>query len=232
MNNKITEHFKELEKTAIDGGASLFGVAELAPLKEYFHPLIEPLASKLPYAISIAIKLSDSIIDDIVDAPTLIYKHHYKSVNYMLDQVALAVCKKIDALGYRAAPIPSSQMVDWEKQLGHLSHRLVAWQAGIGHIGRSHLLVSREFGARIRLVTILTDIPLPAGKPLEGNCNDCGKCISSCPAQAITKEGLIRERCIAKLKEFTKIRGIGVSICGICVRDCAGEKTVTSKVKT
>ncbi len=228
MSNNADENLRILKKVAIDEGATFLGVADIMEIKETFHPLIAEIADSHPYAISIVVKLSDSIIDDIDDAPTLIYKHHYKAVNYRLDQIALAVCKKIDSLGHKSVPIPSSQMVDWEKQLGHLSHRLVARQAGLGYIGRSTLFITPQYGARIRLVTILTDTPLPVGKPLEGNCGKCGKCVSACPAEAITDNGYVREKCIVKLKEFSKIRGIGVSICGICVKACRGRKTGNS----
>lgn len=222
MNNSSETNFSILKETAISEGAAFIGAADIKGIKDTFHPLIMDMVNSLPMAISIVIKLSDSIIDDINDAPTLIYKHHYKSVNYRLDQIALALCKKIDSLGYHSVPIPSSQMVDWEKQLGHLSHRLVAREAGLGYIGRSTLFVTPRYGARVRLVTILTDTPLPAGKPLEGTCNKCQECISACPAEAITENGYERGKCIAKLKEFSKIRGIGVSICGICVKACRG----------
>jgi len=139
MNKSSESNFSILKETAINEGAALIGVADITNIKNTFHPLIKDIANSLPLAISIVVKLSDSIIDDIYDAPTLIYKHHYKAVNYRLDQIALALCKKIDSTGYHSVPIPSSQMVDWEKQLGHLSHRLVAREAGLGYIGRSTL---------------------------------------------------------------------------------------------
>ena len=226
MENSSETNFSILKETAISEGAAFIGVANVKDIKNTFHPLIMDIVNSLPSAISIVVKLSDSIIDDINDAPTLIYKHHYKAVNYRLDQIALALCKKIDSFGYHSVPIPSSQMVDWEKQLGHLSHRLVAREAGLGHIGRSTLFVTPQYGARVRLVTILTDTPLYSGKPLEGSCRDCRQCISACPAMAITETGYEREKCIIKLKEFSKIRGIGVSICGICVKACKGSDTL------
>ncbi|RMF93612.1 MAG: epoxyqueuosine reductase [Candidatus Schekmanbacteria bacterium] len=220
------KNFEQLQEIAIREGASLIGVADIKNIKKTFHPLIIKIADSLPYAISIVVKLSDAIINDIKDSPTLIYKHHYKAVNYRLDQIALAVCKKIDSLGYSSVPIPSSQMVDWEKQLGHLSHRLVAREAGLGYIGRSTLFITPQYGARVRLVTILTNLPLPTGNPLEGSCKKCNECISLCPAEAITEAGYEREKCIIKLKEFSKIRGIGVSICGVCVKACKGTETL------
>ena len=47
------------------------------------------------------------------------------------------------------------------------SHVVAAYYAGMGSIGDSHNLITKEFGPRIRLVSILTDAPIPpdyAGK--------------------------------------------------------------------
>ena len=66
----------------------------------------------------------------------------------------------IQDLGYQAIPIAASQIVDWKTQKAYLSHKHVARAAGLGWIGRNNLLVNEQFGSRIRLVTILTEIPL------------------------------------------------------------------------
>ena len=217
------KNYDDLKEIALREDMSLFGVADLGGIRQTFHSSIENVAKDLPFGISFGFHLSESILDGIIDKPTLIYKHHYKAVNYRLDQVALKVVKFIQDNGFNAFPIPASQTIDWENQLGHLSHKLVAKFAGLGFIGRSSLLVNPEHGAKVRYVTILTDLPLEANKPLEIDCKECKKCIESCPAQAITMEEYDKAKCTEKLKEFSKERGIGVYICGVCVRECKGK---------
>jgi epoxyqueuosine reductase QueG len=116
-------------------------------------------------------------------------------------------------------------VIDWQKQLGSLSHREIARLAGHGWYGRSNLLVNPRFGSRVRYTTVLTDMPLPAGKPVEGSCGECRLCVSLCPAGAIKADGFDREACHAKLKEFCKIQGIGQMICGVCIKACPGKRS-------
>ena len=199
---------------------SLFGVADLPPIRETFHPSLQDVASRLHYGISLGLRLSDAILDQLQGGPTLIYKHHYKAANYYLDQAALRFVHHLQEAGWSALPVPASQMVEWEGQKGHLSHKLVAKFAGLGWIGRSSLLVNPRHGARVRYVTILTDMPLRAASPLARDCGECRSCIALCPAGAISEVGYHMPACVEKLKEFSSSRGIGVLICGLCVRAC------------
>ena len=216
------KNYIELKEIAFLEGMSVFGVAELCPIRHTFHPSIKEITKDLFFGISFGFHLSEAILDGIIDGPTLIYKHHYKAVNYRLDQAGLKLVKFIQDKGYKALPIPSSQTIDWGNQLGHLSHKLVGKSAGLGFIGRSALLVNQQYGAKVRYVTILTNLPLETGKAVEGDCGECRRCIEICPAQAISMESYEKEKCLAKLKEFSKERGIGVYICGVCVKVCKG----------
>ncbi len=213
-------NYDELKRLAGSLGVTLFGVADLEPIRQTFHESIGEAARELKYGISMGYVLAGGIIEDIEDRPTLVYKQHYKSANYLLDQAALRVATHIQGRGHRALPIGASQVVDWEEQRGHLSHKAVGFQSGLGFIGRSSLLVNPEHGARFRLVTVLTDMPLPTDAPREGTCGDCTRCIGTCPAGAIHLEGYDLPTCLAKLKEFAKAPGIGVHICGVCVKAC------------
>lgn len=222
MDNPLPgeSNYQELKALADGLGIALFGVADLDPIRRTFHESIQAAAKTMRYGISMGYILSDAIIADIRDHPTLAYKQHYKSVNYLLDQAALRVTTFIQDKGRHALPVGASQVVDWEQQKGHLSHKVVGCEAGIGFIGRSGLLVSPEFGARFRLVTVLTDLPLRIDIPLQATCGECVRCIAACPAGAVHLEGYEMTKCLACLKEFAKAPGIGVYICGVCVKAC------------
>jgi epoxyqueuosine reductase QueG len=125
-------------------------------------------------------------------------------------------------MGYEALPIPASQIIDWENQRAHLSHKMIALRAGIGWIGRNNLLVHPEYGAKIRLATILTDLPLKENRKIEGGCGSCRNCIEICPASALkdSYKDYDKETCLERLKYFSKAYGIGQYICGLCVKVC------------
>ncbi len=220
------ENYSKLKEFALEWGASLFGVCDISKLKGKFLDLSPGVIKDLDKGISLAVRLSDKIIDSIEDRPTKLYYYHYRQVNYFLDRVALGVTQFIQNRGWNGLPIPSSQTIDWEKQRGHLSHKEVAQQAGLGWIGRNNLLVNPDFGSRIRLVTVLTDFPLSCDKPIEDDCGDCRDCLGVCPARAIKErmEDFDRLACYRKLDEFRKSCNIGHHICGVCVKACPGQK--------
>lgn len=218
-------NYDRLREFAIQRGASLFGVCEINPEREKIFLSKEAIRG-LNRAVSLAVKLSDGILEEIVDKPTKLYFHHYRTVNMFLDQLALSVQQFLHKEGFKAFPIPASQILDWERQLGHLSHKRFAELAGLGWFGRNNLIVSPQYGARIRLVTVLTDMPLSVDKPLKEDCGECRECIPVCPSESIKerKEDFDHMDCYEKLKEFRKNRYVDQYICGICVKACSGNK--------
>jgi len=223
----MQEAERNLRELARGEGIDVFGVAAVGQLWED-QIYLEPKESfrHLAYGIVMGHRLSKSVLESIVDGPTLIYKHHYQRVNLLLDRAALRVAGEIQSWGYDALPIAASQLIDWERLLGHLSHRSVGALAGIGWIGRSTLLVHPDFGAQVRYVTVLTDLPLAVARPLQMDCGECRKCVEICPAKAISerKDDFQRQACYRKLQEFERMKGIGVHICGLCVRVCDGKR--------
>ena len=200
----------------------LFGVATTSGLP--FHEEIAQLKEKFPFVVVIGYKVSYAITETLVDGPNKLYFAHYRQLNYQLDRATTIIAQWIELKGYGAVPIPASQTIDWEHQLGHFSHRHAAVAAGLAFWGRNNLAITPEFGAHQRWASILTDMPLVAGKPLKMDCGECRACITACPVGAIgeKREDWDYEKCFAKLKEFTK-RGIGHYICGLCIKPCKGK---------
>jgi epoxyqueuosine reductase QueG len=212
--------YDELKAVALSEGMTLFGVASLEDIRASFHESIARIASQFDRAISIGCRLPDAVVEDIEDHPTLLYARAYKTANWLLDQAAARLAARIQRAGGNAVPIPASQIVDWETQLGHLSHKSVGREAGHGWIGKSGLLVNAFHGARVRYATVLTDVPVPLDTQGDGGCGECRSCIEMCPAGAISDERYDKQECLAKLKEFASVRGIGQYICGVCVKAC------------
>lgn len=210
-----------LKNYAFQIGISLFGVADISEEKKRFN-LSDRLKADFRRALSIGKRLIVSILEDIEDRPTPLYFHHYRQLNFFLDRAAFLISSRIQDSGYRAMPIPASQIIDWEKQRAHLSHKKIGQLAGLGWIGRNNLLVNPDFGAQFRLVTVLTDMPLSPDRPLDLDCGNCKRCLSSCPAKAIRErqQDFDHLACFEKLKEFRRLRIVSQYICGICVKAC------------
>jgi epoxyqueuosine reductase len=207
-------------------GGTLLGVADLSSFKKDQILLPSRLRDQVPLGISIGYRLSDAILEGIEREPIPLYFHHYQRINILLDTIGLVVTSAIQTLGHQALPIAASQLVDWKNQSGHLSHKHVARAAGLGWIGRNNLLVNETFGSRIRLVTILTDLPLVINAPSLMDCGSCRDCLSVCPAGAISdrQEDFNHLRCYEQLRTFAKTLHFSHNICGVCVKACKGFK--------
>lgn len=217
----------ELEGRSFHLGAVAFGVAEIARVRTDDFLLPAQLLRRLPRAIVLAMPLSGDVLATLTDSPNRLYEHHYRQINFALDRLALQLSLLIQQDGHRALPIPASQLVDWASQRAHLSHKRLAVAAGIGWLGRNNLLVTTEYGAAVRLVSVLTSLELEADSPLQSGCAECHACISACPAGAIheSAEEFDHQACFALLKEFQRRQLVSQYICGLCVRACAGMAT-------
>jgi epoxyqueuosine reductase len=212
-------------------GTCLFGVADLNQVDTADFLLELEIIKELHFAISIAVPVSSTVLSTISGHPNQLYFHHYRQLNALLDRTALRITAEIEKLGYRALPIAASQIVDWKNQRAHLSHKRIAVAAGLGWIGRSNLLVTPQYGSRVRLATILTDMPVgirPGASGTMPDCGSCRACIAVCPAKAIKESArdFDHQACYAQLKEFQRQGHVGQYICGICVRACNGPKAL------
>ncbi|MBW1720479.1 MAG: epoxyqueuosine reductase [Deltaproteobacteria bacterium] len=231
MESLLGAYTAELKKRIRGWGADLVGVADIAALEGL---RVEPLDLLDPFsrAIAIAVRLPRVIFQGIEDRPTPLYKAAYETANRLLDEIAFKTAVHLEDAGYESLPIPASQILDWEGLYGAVSHKAVARVAGLGWQGKSLLLVTPQYGPRVRLVTVLTQAPLDPDSPLENRCGECNNCRDACPAEAIKgvntehhykdrEEALFFSRCVDQtVNRFAKLPGIGTPICGICIKVC------------
>ncbi len=115
----------------------------------------------------------------------------------------------------------------------------LAIKAGLGEYGRHGLLITKEFGPRVRLGKIYTDLPLASDRPIRFGvkefCEVCRRCSDACPVNAIPAGEPTTKR-----HNQSNIRGVRKwsvdgekcfsywaaqnSDCAICVRVCPYNK--------
>ncbi len=215
----------QLKNFAINEGAALVGFCKFdtPPLPQ----------TNLNHGVIIAVKLSDAVLSTIEKAPSFAYFQHYRTANALLDSIAFKLSNKIEGLGFNALPIAASQSLGHDNPYcGYLSHKAAATLSGLGFVGKSGLFISTEYGSKIRLATILTDMPVKAELPIIKNgCGDCNICRDACPAGAIygvlpTTDGernFDAEKCSRYMKDNFQQIGRG-SVCGICIKSCPKNK--------
>jgi epoxyqueuosine reductase QueG len=230
MRNALGE---ALRAEALALGADFFGVADLAPARDFIREQGGEMVAVFPRAVSIGVLMPSAIVDQIVrqdDKRALIaYRSHsYDIINVRLNQIASRLSSFLQREGYRAFPIAAAERGDGETMCGLISHKLAAHLAGLGWIGKSCLLVTPEVGPRVRWDTVLTDASFMPGQPLEERCGDCMECVEVCPAHAFTgcnfraDEPREARYDVFKCNEYLKQREqqIGVRACGLCVYVC------------
>lgn len=211
-----------IRETALAEGAWEIGFSKISPPEEYLD---------LDNAVSVVVKLSDSVVRSITDSPTYTYFHHYRTVNALIDRITLKIGILLEKSGANYVCVPASQSLGREYR-GLFSHKQAAVQAGLGSVGRNALFLSTKYGPRVRLGTVLTDKDLSAGyadAPAENPCKDCMLCVQACPAMALSGEKFDLAQpektlvdaaaCSRYMKEKFQLIGRG-SVCGICMRVC------------
>ena len=218
------KNYLALKKICLKEGLDLFGVADISKIKNEFKISPKTLQN-LDKAVCLGLRLSQAILSEMEEKPTKLYFHHYKIINSFLDQAALKLGNIIQNKGYAALAISATQIIDWEKNTAHLSHRRLGVLAGLGWIGRNNLLVNEKLGSQFRLVSILTNMPLAIDKSTRKDCGGCRLCVKICPAGAIQEraEDFSHSKCFEKLKSFQTQRQVEQFVCGVCVNMCRGK---------
>jgi len=81
-----------------------------------------------------------------------------------------------------------------------VAERVLAARAGLGFIGKNHMLIHPDLGLQILLGEILVNLPLEPDKPLKNHCPSCNKCINACPTAALSADGRFdANKCISYL---------------------------------
>lgn len=213
---------ENLKKLLLESGANLVGFSEIGDSPIENQP-------NLIYAVSIIVKLSDSVLKTITDRPSISYFQHYRTVNYKLDQLALTCVKFLEDNGYDAFPIAASQSIPGNKYSGIFQHKTCARLAGLGFIGKNSLFITEEYGSKVRLATVLTNMPLKNDREvIVKDCGSCNICTNACPAGAIygcnfnpnkPYEPLFdKEKCSLNMKRYNDV-GRG-AVCGLCIKAC------------
>jgi len=177
---------RAVKKAATFFGASLMGICELDRRWIYSSAyFITPEGGKVAentipdefrYAIAIAVEMDYEAIRCSPAAPASAATGlGYSKMAYVAGMLALY----IRGLGYQAIPCGNDTACSIP----------IAIDAGLGEIARNGLLITPEYGPRVRLAKVLTDLPLHPDRPIEFGvwdfCRICKKCAKKCPSRSI-----------------------------------------------
>ena len=111
-----------------------------------------------------------AVIRDIKDGPTARYFAEYDRANALLGRLGEQIARILIDAGYRARPFAATtEQIDRTTLSLKLQHKTVATRAGLGWIGKSGLLVTKEYGSAVRLASVLTDAEFETGTPTDAS---------------------------------------------------------------
>ncbi len=106
-----------------------------------------------------------------------------------LDEVTNRVVHRLNAAGIRAVATSIGFPMRHEpgQTTWEIAHKVVAVQAGMGHMGINRNVIHPRFGNFVLLETVLIDAEVDrSDQPLDYNpCNGCNLCVASCPVGAV-----------------------------------------------
>lgn len=187
----IQDFTDKVKKVAKFYGASLVGITEIDK-----HWL---------YKNSASITNNQNIKSFPLDIPQHVNRAIVMAIE--MDPIGLATTPNLPAsattgLGYSKMAFTISCLGEFVRNLGYRALQCgndtalsipLAIDAGLGALGRNGLLITPEYGSRVRLCKVLTDLPLVVDKPnfsyisqVDKFCQHCFKCAEACENDAIS----------------------------------------------
>lgn len=211
-----------MKKELKSKGADLIGFADLSTVE-----------IKIPkgfnYGIVIAKAVDANILSKVSTGPHIYYYNEIETIDKNLKRLSLYAEKKIEENGFKAFSEAHSHYND--HYIMRLPNKTIATCAGLGWIGKNAELINEEYGAALRFVSILTNMPFKTTKGFDNSkCGQCEDCMISCPAKAIKginwslnnkDNDLI---CLSKCRDMRVERGLPFNLtkgtCDICIDSC------------
>lgn len=164
-------------------------------------------------------------------APSIYYHELYNTVNALLDEKAYEISNFLTEEGYPSIYLPRDGYGDIEvlikKPLAFFSHKYAAYLAGLGSIGLNNVILTPEYGPRVRFTSIFTTAPIKSEAPtINDLCTRCMRCAAECPVKALhprNKDLKYFPPPMDKLKCALRSKNLRKDLrapCGICIKVC------------
>lgn len=220
---ELTAIIKEL---ALTYGADAVGIARLERHHHYSHRgdmygMGVGYGNRIRLSYQYAIVVASALNKEMINRAAAVGVWTAAMLGYArVTAVTAQLALYIKSLGYEAQ---TDNFFEYYSPLTPL-----AAAAGIGQIGRCNCVISREYGNRLKVGAILTNLPLMEDAPVDFGmvefCQACLKCAIDCPAKAVSFHGPELMNGFLQWKHHdTKCMEMWMNLqtgCGICMASC------------
>jgi len=145
------------------------------------------------------------------------------------DWLAHELTEFLRTRGFNA--VAPSGYFDRDRKIAQLSFKLAAYEAGIGVYGKPGIIITPEYGPRINIGIVVSNVALePDQKPDFNPCKACEVCIKVCPVKAIREDmnppiSHDREECLGFINRLREETEDDRFLCGYCYDKCPVGRT-------
>ena len=224
------EETNDIKRLAKLFGADIVGVTEIDQRWHYSNRVdtrdLSPAPNELPEGMTHVIVMGHSMDKELVDTYPSALAGASTGLEYSHEAaIVIQLATYIRNLGFEAVP----SMNDTALVIPY------AIKAGLGEYGRNQMVLTPEFGPRIRFSKIFTNMPLIADVPkplgIRQYCEICTKCATACPPKALPfgepTANAENQSTIGNVKKWSanceKCFGYWAKLktdCAICMRVC------------
>ena len=222
---------KQLVEKALSFGAELAGIASAQRWEERGEmPKEQRPRSLWPQAQTVLVMAVPLWLPLVEAAPTVLGREQVIVANRILEKAAYKMVLFLRDQGAAAVSLTESSNGTTPEEPQGFSNVWAGYYAGLGTIGQNRALLTQEYGPRIQLKAIFTDLQVAASVVQATSlCHDCGLCKELCPAQALPQQG--RALDYKACHEYEgRLRQAFCDPCSNCIKVCpVGEDRVLFK---
>jgi Fe-S-cluster-containing hydrogenase component 2 len=183
----------ELRQLALDCGAADAGLVEIT--RPGLDPQRDEILFNYPWTKTLLSFVVRMAREPVRGAPRSVANLEFHRAGHEIDEIGAAVVAKLQARGIRAV----NPSMGFPMEMYHtpsnapwiISHKPIAVQAGLGHMGIHRNLIHPKFGNFVLLGTVLIELKVESeDRPIDYNpCLECKLCVAACPVGAIGPDG-------------------------------------------
>lgn len=180
-----------IKKVCLDAGADDVGLVDLD--RESLQKEREGILHVYPLTRSIiAISITNNR-ENIQSPARYVANEEFHHTGDRTSSISREILRRLNQLGIRGVVVNRGWPMAMDRYPGKIwdvSHKIMAVEAGLGHMGVNRLVLHPKYGSCVQLESILINGAFDEyDRPLEESpCFKCNLCAAVCPTGAITKD--------------------------------------------